>query len=77
MCRYLRPPFRTARAVFPQAALTGVALLAVVALHARNQLQEVDQAEFPVEPPVWQIVAIRRSASACSGSSRCAARSSG
>src|SRR5687768_15528314 len=32
----------------------GTALLAVVALHARNELQEVDQAQLPVEPPRWQ-----------------------
>ena len=29
--------------------------LAVVVLHARNQLQEIHQAQLPVEPPVWQI----------------------
>ncbi len=33
----------------------GIALLAVVALHARNQLQEVDEAQLPVEPPLWQV----------------------
>src|SRR5204863_7248056 len=33
----------------------GIALLAVVALHARNQLQKVDQAQLPVEPPLRQL----------------------
>ena len=32
-----------------------IAFLAIVALHARNQLQEVDQAQLPVEPPLWQV----------------------